>query len=147
MIFALLDGKDAIDEPHLRAAHAVWEYAQASAEYIFGHDAEDPLVTLILGKLKAAEAGLSRTQLHEAFGRNLPAQKILDALAKLRDRGDAHAFIEHTGGRRAERWFARISAEPIRKNEETSIASCREEDTSFFRTPSGESAGNAEVDL
>ena len=35
LLYALLDGTNQIDEPHLRAALAVWEYCDASAAHIF----------------------------------------------------------------------------------------------------------------
>ena len=36
VIYAALDGAEAIRLPHLKAALAVWEYAESSARYIFG---------------------------------------------------------------------------------------------------------------
>jgi hypothetical protein len=36
VIYALLDGRAEIGAGHLKAAIAVWEYAEASAEYIWG---------------------------------------------------------------------------------------------------------------
>src|SRR5262249_49870258 len=90
MLYALLGGQGGIGQQHLRAALAVWSYADASAGIIFGAEPEDPLVTLVLGKLEqAGAAGMTRTELHGAFGRNISAVKLLEALAKLRDRGDA----------------------------------------------------------
>jgi hypothetical protein len=110
MIYSLLDGLAIIDEPHLRAALAVWAYADASALLIFGAEPEDPLVVEVLVKLKEAGArGMTRTDLHNAYNRNLPAAQLLEALAKLRDRGDAYAEKLRTGkpGAPSERWYAR----------------------------------------
>jgi Protein of unknown function (DUF3987) len=41
MLYALLDGKGEVDEPHLQAALAVWEYCEASAIHIFGRSLGD----------------------------------------------------------------------------------------------------------
>jgi hypothetical protein len=43
LIYALLDGKPDIDEPHLRAGLAVWEYCEASVAHIFGNSLGDPV--------------------------------------------------------------------------------------------------------
>jgi hypothetical protein len=151
MVYALLDGTAVIDEPHLKAALAFWSYADTSARLIFGTAPEDPLVGLVLAKLQEAHpGGVTRTDLHNAFSRNVPAPKLLEALAKLRDRGDAYAEKEKTGkpGAPAERWYARRTNE---KNEPIDAAVSRrpvegiDSFNSFVRTPSPESAGGEEV--
>jgi hypothetical protein len=117
MVYALLDGRVDIDVPHLRAALALWSYADASARLIFGAEAEDPLPGLVLAKLRDAPGGLTRTELRDAFQRNLSGGHLLAALAMLRDRGDARAEkVDHTGGRPAERWHA------VRPNDRTTEA-------------------------
>jgi hypothetical protein len=117
MVYALLDGRADIDVPHLRAALALWSYADASARLIFGAEAEDPLPGLVLAKLREAPGGLTRTELRDAFQRNLSGGQLLAALAVLRDRGDARAEkVANTGGRPAERWHA------IRPNDKTTEA-------------------------
>jgi hypothetical protein len=110
MLYALFDGSPVIDEVHLRAALAFWRYAESSAELIFGAEPEDPLIGMVLEKLRQAPGGLTRSQLRGAFHRNVPAPLLLAALAKLRDRGEAHAEREDTGGRPAERWRLRDNA-------------------------------------
>jgi hypothetical protein len=109
MPYALLAASGTIEEDHLRAALAFWSYADASAKLIFGAEPEDPLIGVVLAKLREAPAGMTRTDLHNAFCRNLPAAKLLEALAKLRDRGDSYSEPVKTGrpGAPAERWFAR----------------------------------------
>jgi hypothetical protein len=114
MIYALLDGQGTIDEAHLRAALALWSYADCSAQLIFGAEPEDPLLGLVLGRLQAAgAAGLTRTELNNAFNRNIPAADLVAALANLRDGGQATSEKLKTGkpGAPVERWFA------VRKNE------------------------------
>jgi hypothetical protein len=108
MIYALLDSKGVIEEEHLRAALALWDYAEQSARIIFGGEETDPLPSLVLAKLRNSASGMTRTELHDAFQRNLPGNVLVQALATLRDRGQAHHTPEPTGkpGRPAERWFA-----------------------------------------
>jgi hypothetical protein len=116
MVYALLDGSCVIEEGHLRAALALWAYADASARLIFGAEPEDPLIGLVLTKLReAGTTGMTRTGLHNAFNRNIKAAKLLEALAKLRDRGAAYPETVRTGqpGAPAERWFARRRNEGI----------------------------------
>jgi hypothetical protein len=42
MVYALLDGDHMIRRAHLKAAHALWNYCEASARYIFGDMLRDP---------------------------------------------------------------------------------------------------------
>jgi hypothetical protein len=117
MVYALLAASGTIEEDHLRAALAFWSYADASAKLIFGAEPEDPLIGLVMAKLLEAPSGMTPTDLHDAFSRNLPAAKLLEALAKLRDREDAYSETLKTGrpGAPAERWYAR------RRNEENEL--------------------------
>jgi hypothetical protein len=111
MLYALLDGSELIDEIHLRGALAFWRYAESSAKLIFGAEPEDPLVGLVMGKLRDAPEGLTRSELRDAFHRNVPAPQLLAVLAILRDRGVAYPEKETgTGGRPAERWRLRENA-------------------------------------
>jgi hypothetical protein len=153
MIYALLDAEQVIDEPHLHAALALWDYADASAKIIFGSEPEDPLPGLVLAKLQDAPGGLTRTQLHAAFHRHVPAAAILGALATLRDQGRVAASKRETAGRPAELWQA------LRKNElsppsagdragersegseETHRVAVPGTLTSFFRSPGPEKDG------
>jgi hypothetical protein len=149
MVYALLAGSGTIEEDHLRAALAFWSYADASAKLIFPAEPEDPLIGLVLAKLREAPSGMTRTDLHDAFSRNLPASKLLEALAKLRDRGDAYSEKVKTGrpGAPAERWFARRRNE---ENELTDPAAPAPEDAaidslnSFVRRPSPADAEDGE---
>lgn len=108
MIYALADGRSVIDEEHLRAALALWGYAEQSARIIFGQEPEDPLVGKVYGLLTAEPRGMTKTDLHKALGNNLKAKAILEALATLRDRKAARSETERTGKRGAptETWFA-----------------------------------------
>lgn len=114
MIYALLDKSAVIQVEHLHAARAFWDYADASAKLIFD-DPQDTVSDQVLARLEAAPEGLTRTQLHDAFGRNLSAAKLTRALAELQEAGFVVAERVRTGrpGAPCERWKA------VRMNEET----------------------------
>src|SRR5262249_37785890 len=66
LAYALLDGRGEIGTDHLRAAVAVWEYADASVQYIWGDALGDPVVDEILRALRqAGAAGRTRTELRD----------------------------------------------------------------------------------
>jgi hypothetical protein len=108
LIYALLDGQTEIDEPHLKAALAVWEYCEASVAYIFGDALGDPVADEILRALsQAGPKGVSRTAIRDLFGRNQSGERIGAALQLLATKGRAYPGTVETGGRPAETWFAR----------------------------------------
>jgi hypothetical protein len=117
MLYALLDCSAAIRREHLAAALAVWNYAEASCRYIFGDALGDPVADEILGALRRTEEGLTRSEIHGLFQRNRQESEISRALAVLVEYGLAHSVAEATGGRRLERWFARLQRYEI--NEKT----------------------------
>jgi hypothetical protein len=84
LVYALLDQAAQIDVVHLDAGLAVWRFCEASARHIFGDTLGDPTADTLLRALKSAGTnGLSRTDLHSLFGRNLSANKIDMALTLL----------------------------------------------------------------
>jgi hypothetical protein len=107
-LYAVLDLSRQIRREHIRAALALWEYAEESARYIFGDATGDPEADAILDALRAAKSsGLTRTQIRDLFQRNKGAERINQALALLLRTGKAAPVFEETGGRPVERWFAR----------------------------------------
>lgn len=104
LLYALLDETDTIGEQHLRAALALWDYSARSVVHVFGDSTGNPDADLVLRALKATRYGLSRTEIRDLFGRNLPAARLDQALAELLSRGRAHNVKETTGGRPTERW-------------------------------------------
>jgi hypothetical protein len=105
LIYALLDGSADIDEVHLRAALAVWEYCESSAAFIFGDLLGDPVADEIMRALQHAPDGMSRTAIRDLFGRHR-TDRIGAALALLATRGRARPEKRQTGGRAAEVWVA-----------------------------------------
>ena len=107
LVYAVLDQSEAIDEPHLRSALAVWDYCVASAAYVFGTSTGNPTADRILAGLRASDVGLTRTGIRELVGGNLTEEAIEHALDLLDRYGLGWMEIEaDTGGRPAERWHA-----------------------------------------
>ena len=106
MLYALLDGDDAIRRPHMIAALAVWEYVEASARLVFGDNMGDAVADEILRVLRSDAAGRTRDDLRQHFQRNQSSQRIDQALGLLLEHKRIRVVKEQTGGRPAERWFA-----------------------------------------
>jgi hypothetical protein len=106
LIYAALDGTSKIDLPHIQAALAVWEYAEASAAHIFGASLGDPIADDILRALHQASSGMSRNTIRDYFGRHQSSDRIGVALALLMTKGLARNEHKVSGGRPVETWFA-----------------------------------------
>lgn len=107
LIYCLLDGVDQIDAPHLLAALAIWQYCDATAKHIFGLSLGDRIADEIMRRLRqAGDAGMTRTEISDALGRNVPTDRISAALDLLRRHGRAtcETVRSETGGRPAEVW-------------------------------------------
>ena len=105
-LYALLDGSSEIAVEHIKAALAVWQYAEASARFIFGDSLGDPIADEILRALRSNPAGLTRNEIRDLLGRNQRANRIDQALGQLAKQGLVRCKREETGGRPAERWIA-----------------------------------------
>jgi hypothetical protein len=106
LIYALLDQGPAIRVEHLRAALALWEYAESSVRQIFGDAIGDPVADTILSALRTAAEGLTRTEISNLFSRNRDKQRIDTSLTALLRQDLAHTVREETGGRPVEKWAA-----------------------------------------
>jgi len=116
LIYALADCSAVIDAPHLLAALAVIEYAEASAAYIFGDSLGDPVADELLAALRrAGDAGLTRTAIRDLLGRHQRAERINAALDLLASRGLTRKTDEQTGGRPSEVWRAATKARKATK--------------------------------
>jgi hypothetical protein len=114
LVYALADGEDAIDLPHLRAALAVWDYSERSAFTIFGDAVGDPVADLILRRLRdVTPDGLTRTEIwNDVLARHERQTTVQAAFDLLESRSLAYCVRdEQTGGRPAERWYATSSGE------------------------------------
>ena len=105
-IYALLDCSNLVRAEHLTAALALWDYAFASAEYIFGEKLGDPIADTIKKAVYSTPRGLTRTDISNLFGRNRKSGDIEGALISLSERGLIKSVSEKSeGGRSAERWM------------------------------------------
>lgn len=105
-IYALLDRSPTIRREHLRAALALWGYAEHSARYIFGDALGDPTADAILSALRSSLGGLTRTEISGLFKRHKAEPEITRALTCLVENGLARFTKEQTSGRSVERWLA-----------------------------------------
>jgi hypothetical protein len=153
-LWALLDRDDVIRRPHLRAALAVWEYAQASALYIFGAALGDDTADTILDHLRsAADAGMTRTDIHAAFKRNQANHEITQALNVLFAAGLTYPKREQRDhGAPTERWFAgrestsRYEINEINETNGPREALARLNSFTSFNSYSSQTAGGQEAD-
>lgn len=111
MLYALLDCSPVIRRVHLEAALALWQYAEESAKFIFGDSLGDPVADEILGALREAPDGLTRTDISTLFGRNKKATDIGRALSSLQERGLIRSGkIKSAGAKAIEGWFAIVES-------------------------------------
>jgi hypothetical protein len=106
LLYTLLDGQKTIQPEHLHAAAALWDYAQRSAAWALGQATGDPLAEHIHAALARSPDGLTRTQIRDLCQRNLPAERVEQALHALAATGRAHHARTLTAGRPAETWTA-----------------------------------------
>lgn len=100
VIYALLDHSAVIGADHLKAALAVWQYAEDTATYLFGHRLGNRLAEKILDSLRAASPdGLDRTSLYTATGKHASANEMDAAFTLLLDRDLARLEKVQTDGR------------------------------------------------
>ena len=107
MIYTLLDSKHVIDTLHLKAAVAVWEYAERSTHFIFKDAIGVGVTDTILKALRdAGTDGLTETQISGLFNRNAPAPLLNQALKLLLEGELATSTKEETKGAPTNRWRA-----------------------------------------
>ena len=107
LIYCLLDGSNEIDHYHLRAALAVWDYCDRTAQFVFGTTLGDRNADEIMRRLElAGPKGMTRTDIRDVFQRHLPPDKIGLALDLLRRRRRVTCDLVDTGGRPLEVWRA-----------------------------------------
>lgn len=117
LIYALLDGSDVIRREHLRAALAVWEYAEASVRCVFGDSVGNPMADKILGELRRRSKGLTLTDIHDLFGRKTAAIDLRAALQLLLDSGLVSGRQKTTGERGRPATIYSAVSPPMKKYE------------------------------
>lgn len=111
LLYALLDGEEAMDVQHLRAASAAWGYCETSARQIFAQKLGDPTADEILRALRDnGDAGMTRTAISGLFKRHRTTDEISTALQLLVDQGEVRCVgRRHTPGRSVEMWVANFA--------------------------------------
>ena len=106
LLYALLDCTETIAAEHLRAALAVWDYAEQSARWCYGRSLGDPLADELWQAISHRPEGMTRTDIRDHFSRNKRRHDIDNALARLTDAGlvecRRHAVAN---GPAVETWF------------------------------------------
>lgn len=99
LIYALLDGKDQIEETHLESARAMWSYSRDSTLYIFSHWTNKNSLDQKI--MKALEKGaLTASELSAALGRNTPKSQMEPALKRLEAQNRIEISMQQTGPHR-----------------------------------------------
>ncbi len=104
-IYALLDKSLLIKPEHLKAALAVWDYAEDSARYIFQDMTGSELADEILKLLAGFPEGISKTDISKEFGGHKTSLQLTEALGMLQGLGLVENKIEPTDGRNKEIWY------------------------------------------
>jgi hypothetical protein len=118
-LYAVLDCSPKIGVAHLKAALACWQYAEASARWIFETGTGNKVADRILAALIVAdEKGLTKTEIvHDLFNRNVTKFTIDEALRLLHRLCLAFHQSETTKGRPAEHWFFKSTDDINDKND------------------------------
>jgi len=108
LVYALADGSGVIDEPHLRAALALWTYAEDTAEWMFGTEVDTGEVEDLVAFIAAGGTrGRTRTEISSGhFQRHRKADEIEAMLTPLIKDGRVHQVTDQTAGRPATRYCA-----------------------------------------
>jgi hypothetical protein len=115
-LYAVLDCSAEVRSPHLRAALALWRYAEASARLIFGSRLGVLAADVVLEALRA-RGPLTATAISALFGRHRSAEEIHGALQLLQDLGLVTRSAEAAGGRAPALWAACESGEKSERSE------------------------------
>jgi hypothetical protein len=106
-LYAVMGESHEIEQEHLLAALALWDYSEKSARYIFGDATGDAVADQIFNALRVAgKDGMTRTEISNLFRRNMSSERIAQALNLLLAAGRVRRKTQKTGGRQAERWYA-----------------------------------------
>ena len=85
----------------MKAAYALWQYAERSANYIFGKSLGNPLAETIYFELKSSPQGLTLSEISSRLGHHASKEEINAALQLLKKMGLIQFFTVKTAGRSA----------------------------------------------
>jgi len=97
-LYAILDGQSVIDLVHLKAALALWQYAEASTRMIFGDSLGDPTADTMLRAIRT-KGERTDSELSDLFKRHKAAAELERAKGVLEQAGLAHCVTNETDGR------------------------------------------------
>ena len=88
MVYAIAAGTRTVSAEHIQSALAFWNYAQASAEYIFADQTVGGKIdSTIKALIEGAHDGMSLTDIHKATGNNHKAGDLKASIQRLVDAG------------------------------------------------------------
>jgi hypothetical protein len=108
MLAALAREQDVVDAQDLAAAVALWQYADETVRMLFA-GGEDPLVARVIEAIRAAP-GISRSALHRATAKTMPAARFVALLEQAAAMGIVSPERVETAGRPREVWRPRGAA-------------------------------------
>lgn len=103
LLYALMDLSSSIKADHLCAALALWEYVEASVEYLFGDRTTDGVANIILDSLSNTVDGLTKTEISNLFNKHEKGGRIDDAIKMLVTCGKIEVLKIETAGRPIEK--------------------------------------------
>lgn len=110
LIYALADGDKEVKPVHIRAAHALWAYSEASIGSVFGLGTGNSLADDIERLVRGNPAGVTRTDISNYFNRNKSKLDLDDAIATLIRLGRIATMKAPTNGRSATRYVTTRTA-------------------------------------
>lgn len=70
LVYALLDGSQAVDAEHLQAARALWAYTEESIHWLYGQlDDQEEVERLMAWLAEAGDAGRSKSEVYNDFAK------------------------------------------------------------------------------
>jgi hypothetical protein len=98
VIYALLDESATVERHHLQAAFAVWRYCEASVRMLFTGAMPKDADKLLAAIRQAGAEGLTLTQQHDVFARNISVKDLGKLRVGLERQGLVRTVTEKTGG-------------------------------------------------
>src|SRR5260370_29501630 len=77
------DGGEIVREPHLRAALALWDYCERSAQCLFGGRYGDPMMDAIVDALRQRPDGMTMREVDDLFSGHKKASELQARRAQL----------------------------------------------------------------
>lgn len=88
MLYALLDGVETIEVPHLQAALAVWRYCDDSARILFADGPKPDTLSDKVRRLLECSPPLTKTEIRDGISGRIDADELADVLENLEAVGE-----------------------------------------------------------